>query len=122
MTEIGLTDGYRLEADVIASDATGSGRPLLAPGKDQLADVGKGALMVSLLILFLEIKETQCNHVLFFFPSYGEDNRPLRLYLAHPSCHADSTSYRYCNILQQNVTFFYPLLRTGQCSMRNDFP
>lgn len=66
MTEIGLTDGYRLEADVIASDATGSGRPLLAPGKDQLADVGKGALMVSLLILFLEIKETQCNHVFFF--------------------------------------------------------
>jgi hypothetical protein len=66
MTEIGLTDGYRLEAYVIASDATGSGRPLLAPGKDQLADVGKGALMVSLLILFLEIKETQCNHVFFF--------------------------------------------------------
>lgn len=110
MTEIGLTDGYRLEADVIASDATGSGRPLLAPGKDQLADVGKGALMVSLLIMS------------FFFPSYGEDNRLLRLYLAHPNCHADSISYRYCNILQQNVTFFYPLLRTGQCSMRNDFP
>ncbi|XP_066393060.1 uncharacterized protein [Miscanthus floridulus] len=42
MTEIELTDGYRLEADVIASDSTG--RPLLAPDKNQLADVGKGAL------------------------------------------------------------------------------
>jgi len=41
MTEIELTDVYRLEADVIASDSTG--RPLLAPDKNQLADVGKGA-------------------------------------------------------------------------------